>query len=109
MLVLEEVSLSSFQRKSKGIFESLQHMIACTTYFLTDVIKRFNRSHETKKTLSKTMSNYLNLVGRKLLGLDDSNTEASAGDGKFIWHLKHILLNLDPVKGKHFRISLKRI
>ena len=55
------------------------------------------------------MSNYLNLVGRKLLGLDDSNTEASAGDGKFIWHLKHILLNLDPVKGKHFRISLKRI
>ena len=38
MLVLEEVPSNVFQRKSKHMFESLQHMIACTTYYLTDVI-----------------------------------------------------------------------
>ena len=62
MLVLEEVPTNVFQRKSKNMFESLQHMVACTTYYLTDVLKRFNR---------KSLSNYLNLIGRKLLGLDD--------------------------------------
>ena len=42
MLVLEEVPNNVFQRKPKNMFESLQHMIACTTYYLTDILKRLN-------------------------------------------------------------------
>lgn len=77
MLVLEEVPYNTFQRKSKSIFESLQHMIACTTYFLTDVLKRFNR---------KSLSNYLNLIGRKLLGLDDSGLDTTS-DGNLVFFI----------------------
>ena len=103
MLVLEEVPTNVFQRKSKHMFESLQHMIACTTYYLTDVIiyvvyfaysqilfkvlfwkvlKRFNK---------KSLSNYFNLIGRKLLGLDDGpatttvNEAEDAGKHSCLW------------------------
>lgn len=69
MLVLEEVPTNVFQRKSKSQFESLQHMVACTTYYLTDVLKRLNK---------RSMSNYLNLIGRKLLGLEDSGVHESS-------------------------------
>lgn len=37
LIVLEEVPTSIFQRKPKNTFESLQHMVACTTFYLTDV------------------------------------------------------------------------
>lgn len=37
LAVLEEVPANIFQRKTKNTFESLQHMIACTTFYLTDV------------------------------------------------------------------------
>ncbi len=71
MLVLEEVPTNVFQRKSKAQFESLQHMVACTTYYLTDILKRFNK---------RSMSNYLNLIGRKLLGLEELAVENTTED-----------------------------
>ena len=37
LIVLEEVPPSIFQKKSKNTFESIQHMIACTTFYLSDV------------------------------------------------------------------------
>ena len=37
LLVLEEIPTNTFQRKSKNIFDSLQHMVACSTFYLTDV------------------------------------------------------------------------
>jgi hypothetical protein len=71
LLVLEEVPANVFQRKSKAQFEGLQHMVACTTYYLTDVLKRLNK---------RSMSNYLNLIGRKLLGLEDLAHENGSED-----------------------------
>lgn len=70
LLVLEDLPSSIFQRKSKTIYDSLQHMIACSTFYLTDVLKRSNK---------RTLSNFFNLIGRKLLGVDDGTvpTEGS--------------------------------
>ncbi len=57
LLVLEELPTSLFQRRPKSMIESIQHMIACSTYYLTDVLKKFNK---------KSLSNYFNLIGRKV-------------------------------------------
>ncbi|RNA01420.1 cilia- and flagella-associated 54 [Brachionus plicatilis] len=64
LLILEELPVSVFTKKPKNMFENLQHMIACSTFYLTDVLKRFDR---------KVLSNFFNSIGRKLLGMDESS------------------------------------
>ena len=66
MLILEELGPVVNLRKTKKITENLQHMIACTTYYITNAYKRLGRID---------LSNYFNLVGRKLLGHKESNDE----------------------------------
>lgn len=68
LIVLEELPHATFQRKPKGVFDSLQHMIACSTFYLTDALKRFNK---------RPLAQYFNAIGRKLLGMDES-----LGNGK---------------------------
>ncbi len=45
LIVLEEIQTTLFQRKIKGIFENLQHMVACSTYYLTDVTQKSTIFH----------------------------------------------------------------
>ena len=53
-------------RKTKKITDNLQHMIACTSFYITNAYKRLGRID---------LSNYFNLFGRKLLGHNESNDE----------------------------------
>lgn len=91
--VLEEIQSSIFQRKMKGVFESLQHMIACTTFYLTDILKRTNK---------KALANHFNVIGRKLLGVEE-NTDDPDEVGEPEDQSKNTSDKHSKVKGKELK------
>ena len=67
MLVFEEIPASFVARHKKSVTDSLHHMLACITFYVTDTLNR---------TEKKALSSIFNLIGRKLLGDDlDSKSE----------------------------------
>lgn len=73
LIVLEEVPANVIQNKNKHIFESVQHMIACSTFYLTDILKKTNR---------KQLASLFNSIGRKLLAIEDNSSASTNEDGE---------------------------
>jgi len=76
MLVFEEIPASFLSRKPKTTQDSLHHMLACITFFVTDTLKRLEKN---------TLAHIFNLIGRKLMGeesppLEMASIEATASN-----------------------------